>query len=128
MIALVMYCIRMLLYSIVPSAIWVLPVQLLHGFSFGIYLMATVTLLHQMVGSELAATAQGLLASAMAFGQVTGSLVAGILLDRIGIFTIYRWSVGVTLVALIVFTLGMRRYGGQAVPAVAAVADRQGAT
>ena len=126
-VALVMYCIRMALYSVVPSAVWVLPVQLLHGFSFGIYLMATVTLMHQLVGSELAATAQGLLASAMAFGQVTGSLVAGILLDRIGIFAIYRVSVGITLVALIVFTLGMRRYGGQAQPAVAAVPERQGA-
>lgn len=61
---------RILLYSVVPSAPWVLAIQLLHGCTFGLYLIASVTLVHELVGSELAATAQGLLASAMAFGHV----------------------------------------------------------
>lgn len=122
-VALVMYCIRLLLYSIVPSAAWVLPVQLIHGFSFGIYLMASVTLVHEFVGSELAATAQGLLASAMAFGQMTGSIVGGILLDIVGIFMIYRLSIVTTLIALVVFVLGMRRYGGQDEPVVHVVVE-----
>lgn len=122
-VALAMYCLRLLLYSIVPSATWVLPVQLIHGFSFGIYLMASVTLVHEFVGSELAATAQGLLASAMAFGQMTGSIVGGILLDRIGIFMIYRLSIVTTLLALVVFVLGMRRYGGQGMPSAHRVAE-----
>jgi predicted MFS family arabinose efflux permease len=117
-VALMMYCVRLMLYSIVPSAAWVLPVQLLHGFSFGIYLMASVTLVHEFVGSELAATAQGLLASAMAFGQMTGSIVGGILLDRLGIFIIYRLSIVTTLLALLVFVVGMRWFGSQAEPVV----------
>lgn len=127
-VALVMYCLRLLFYSIIPSATWVLPVQLLHGFSFGIYLMAAVTLVHELVGSDLAATAQGLLASAMAFGQMTGSITGGILLDRIGIFMIYRLSIGTIMLALIVFLLGMRWYGRQEEPALRALADRPSAS
>lgn len=127
-VALVMYCLRLLLYSIVPSAVWVLPVQLIHGFSFGIYLMASVTLVHEFVGSELAATAQGLLASAMAFGQMTGSIVGGILLDRVGIFMIYRLSIVTTLLALVVFVLGMRWYGGESEPALHVTTEPRGAS
>jgi MFS transporter, PPP family, 3-phenylpropionic acid transporter len=126
-VALVIYCVRLMLYSIVPSASWVLPVQILHGFSFGIYLMASVTLVHEFVGSELAATAQGLLASAMAFGQMTGSIVGGILLDMIGIFMIYRLSIMTTLLALVVFVLGMRWYGNDGAPVVRMIPDRRGA-
>lgn len=110
-VALVIYSLRILLYSVAPSAPAVLAVQLLHGCSFGLYLLASVTLVHELVGSEFVATAQGLLASAMAFGQVTGSLVGGVLLDRIGIFALYRLSGVITLLALAVFVVGMRRYG-----------------
>jgi PPP family 3-phenylpropionic acid transporter len=117
-VALVMYCLRILLYSVAPSAGWVLAVQLLHGCSFGLYLIASVTLVHELVGSELAATAQGLLASAMAFGQMSGSLIGGILLDQVGIFALYRLSAGITALALVVFALGLRRYGGLEAPAL----------
>jgi MFS transporter, PPP family, 3-phenylpropionic acid transporter len=114
-IALVAYSLRILLYGIVPSAGWVIAVQLLHGCSFGLYLLASVTLLHELVGEEFAATAQGLLASAMAFGQMTGAVISGILLDRIGIIMIFRLSVGLTLLALAVFVVVSRRYGGEPV-------------
>jgi PPP family 3-phenylpropionic acid transporter len=112
-IALVAYSLRILLYGVVPSAGWVIAVQLLHGCSFGLYLLASVTLLHELVGEEFAATAQGLLASAMAFGQMTGAVISGILLDRIGIIMIFRLSVGLTLLALAVFIFVSRRYGGE---------------
>lgn len=118
-LALVIYCVRILLYSVVPSAPWVLGVQLLHGASFGLYLLASVTLMHELVGPRLAATAQGLLASAMAFGQMSGSLAAGALLDRIGMVAIYRLSAVVAMLALLVFALGMRRYGSREQPLMA---------
>jgi MFS transporter, PPP family, 3-phenylpropionic acid transporter len=125
-VALVIYGVRILLYSVVPSARWVLALQLLHGCSFGIYLIASVTLIHELVGPELAATAQGLLASAMAFGQVSGSLAGGILLDRIGIFAVYRLSAGVTLLALVVFVLGLRWANSREALAIQALPGRHG--
>jgi predicted MFS family arabinose efflux permease len=124
-IALSIYSLRILMYSLIPSAPWVLAVQLLHGCTFGLYLIASVTLVHELVGSDLAATAQGLLASAMAFGQMSGALIGGILLDQIGIIAIYRVSVGITVFALIVFVLGLRWYGSREAPAVHPVPQRQ---
>jgi PPP family 3-phenylpropionic acid transporter len=123
-VALVFYCVRLLLYTVVPSAQWAPAVQLLHGCSFGLYLMASVAMIHELVGPELAATAQGLLASAMAFGHMTGSLASGILLDQIGIGRVYQIAAGVVALALVVFVLGMRWFGG-AVGAPAAVAREE---
>jgi MFS transporter, PPP family, 3-phenylpropionic acid transporter len=120
-VALCFYCVRLLLYTVAPGPNAVVAVQFLHGCSFGVYLMASVSLVQEIVGPQLVATAQGLLASAMAFGQMGGSLASGILLDQIGIIAIYRVSVAVTALALLVFVVGMRRYGG----AVGAVAENR---
>lgn len=110
-VALCMYTLRILLYTLVPSPEWVLGVQVLHGCSYGIYLLASVSMVHELAGPQLAATGQGLLASAMAFGQMSGAVISGVLLDQIGIVAIYRLSVGITLLALAVFVLGRRWLG-----------------
>ncbi len=110
-VALCMYTLRILLYTLVPGPEWVLGVQVLHGCSYGIYLLASVSMVHELAGPQLAATGQGLLASAMAFGQMSGAVISGVLLDQIGIVAIYRLSVGITLLALAVFVLGRRWLG-----------------
>jgi PPP family 3-phenylpropionic acid transporter len=105
-LALMVYTIRFALYSMIPLPYWVLPVQLLHGLTFGLYLMSSVTLMHEMLGKQYAATAQGLLSSTYAFGQITGSLAGGVLLDRYGIFVIFRLAAGVMFLALVVLLGG----------------------
>jgi predicted MFS family arabinose efflux permease len=50
----------------------------------------------------------------MAFGQMTGAVISGILLDRIGIIMIFRLSVGLTLLALALFVVMSRRSRGEA--------------
>jgi MFS transporter, PPP family, 3-phenylpropionic acid transporter len=117
-LSIMVFGVRFLLYSIIPSSDWVLPVQLLHGLSFASYLMAGVTLVHELVGSELAATAQGLLASAFAGGQIMGSLVGGLLLDQVGVIYLYRLVPVVLLLAMSVLLVGLRRFakpGDQAI-------------
>lgn len=125
-IALVLYCVRMALYGVVSSANWVLAIQALHGCTFGLYLVSSVTLMFELVGRERAATAQGLLASAMAFGQMTGSLLSGVMLDRAGIFAIYRFSAFTMMLALLMFVLGTRWYANRAEVAVPASVERVG--
>lgn len=115
-LAISVYCVRFGLYSILPSANWVLPVQLLHGLTFGLYLMSSVRLMHEMLGPAYAATAQGLLSSTYAFGQITGALVAGALLDRFGIFTIFRLAAFVMVLALVVLLVGTRIVSRPSVP------------
>ncbi|MFO7167472.1 MAG: MFS transporter [Chloroflexota bacterium] len=122
-VALCMYTLRILLYTLVPSPEWVLGVQVLHGCSYGIYLLASVSMVHELAGPQLAATGQGLLASAMAFGQMSGAVISGVLLDQIGIVAIYRLSVGITLLALAVFVLGRRWLGAPGPQAQATPSD-----
>lgn len=108
-VALSFFCMRIGLYSLIPSAPWILAVQVLHSFSFGMYLMASVTMMNELVEQQFAATAQSLLASAMAFGQMSGAIINGILLDWIGILDIYRVATLIMLVALAAFIIGSRR-------------------
>jgi PPP family 3-phenylpropionic acid transporter len=106
------YLIRFLLYSIPPSQMWVLAVQLLHGLSFGLYLMASVTLVHELAGRERAATAQGLLSStSLGFGAITGSLVGGALLDRLGAVGVFRVAAVGTLLTFGISLLSVRAVG-----------------
>jgi PPP family 3-phenylpropionic acid transporter len=103
------YLLRFALYSIPPTAPLALPIQLLHGLSFGLYLMASVTLIHELAGRERAATAQGLLTStSLGFGAITGSLAGGALLDRIGAVGIFRVGTVGMLVALGICLVSVR--------------------
>jgi len=50
--------------------------------------------------------------------------VGGVLLDQVGILAVYRLSASVTLLALLVFVVGLRRYGQPDTPALQALAER----
>jgi PPP family 3-phenylpropionic acid transporter len=99
--AVAMYLLRLLLYSIPPVHPWAVAVQLLHGASFGLYLMASVTLMHELVGQARVATGQGLLnAVAQGGAAVTGALIGGLLLDRLGPVGLFRVAAAGMAVAL----------------------------
>ena len=111
-LAIAVFVVRLAAYGALPSPVWVLPVQLLHGLSFGAFLMASVTLVHGLSGRGLAATAQGLLTSmSFGFGSITGSLVGGVLLDRIGTVGLFRVAAAVMLLALGVYVASARALG-----------------
>ncbi len=110
-LAIVVYIIRFIAYALIPDPEWVLPVQLLHGLSYGAFLMASVTLVHGLAGRQLAATAQGLLTSmSFGFGSISGSLVGGVLLDRIGTVGIFWIAAGVMTLTLGVYVVTVRRF------------------
>jgi PPP family 3-phenylpropionic acid transporter len=107
--ALGLYCVRFGLNLLIPSATWILPLQLLHGLTFAIHLMASVTLAYELAGPERAATAQGLISSvSYGFGAIVGTLVGGALLDRFGIAATMQVALLLMGVALAVLLLGLR--------------------
>lgn len=109
LLAIGVYVVRFLSYSVPLSPGWTLAVQLLHGLSFGAYLMSSVTLIHQLAGQR-AATAQSLLsAMSLGFGAITGALGGGALLDRIGAVGAFRVAAAGMIVALVVYVLGLYR-------------------
>jgi len=108
-IALLVYALRLLLYSLITQPEWVLPVQLSNGLSFGLLMLAMTRLAREFAGERLAATAQGLLASAQALGSIVGLLASGALLDVIGLQSIFRALAVVAGAALAIYALGVRR-------------------
>lgn len=108
-IALSAYLIRFSIMTVAPDAAWVIAAQLLHGLSFAMFLVASVNLAHRLVGGELAATAQALLGTmSFGFGNITGSLVGGALLDVIGTRALYAGVVVLMAAALAVYIIGGR--------------------
>jgi len=102
-LAIIVYAVRFIAFSAITAPEWILPVQALHGLSYGAFLMASVTLAHRLAGRGHAATAQALLtAMSFGFGSITGSLAGGALLDRIGTVGLFRGAA-----VLMVGTLGV---------------------
>ena len=111
-LALIVYAVRFVAFSVAPAGAWILPVQVLHGLSYGAFLMASVTLAHRLAGRGQAATAQGLLtAVSFGFGSITGSLVGGALLEPIGTVGLFRGAAVLMVVTLVVLVAGIRFVG-----------------
>lgn len=108
-IALTFYVVRFSLLTMAPTAEWIVVAQLFHGVSFAVFLIASVNLAHHLVGAENAATAQALLGSmAFGFGNITGSIVGGALLDVVGTRWLYTGVIVVLVAALAVYIIGSR--------------------
>ena len=111
-LAILVYAVRFVGFSLITVPEWVLAIQLLHGLSYGAFLMASVTLAHHLAGREQAATAQALLtAMSFGFGSITGSLLGGAFLDIAGTAGLFRGAAVLMLVTLSVLVIGNRLVG-----------------
>jgi MFS transporter, PPP family, 3-phenylpropionic acid transporter len=111
-VALLAYLGRFIAFGFITVPEWLIAAQLLHGLSFGAFLVASVTLAHRLAGREHTATAQALLSTmSFGFGSITGSLVGGALLDQVSTFTIFRGVAVLMLLTLVIFVVGNRVVG-----------------
>lgn len=109
-IALGVYIVRFCLLGFTYSTSLVLLAQTMHGLSFGMFLVASVTLAHRLVGRENAATAQALLAMmSMGMGTITGSFLGGLAIDYTTTSVMFRVVAVVMTLTLVVFWIGSRR-------------------
>lgn len=109
LIALCFYVVRFAILSFAPSPAWIIMAQLFHGLTFGAFLIASVTLAHRLVGRDNAATAQAVLGTmSFGFGSITGSLIAGALLDQVSTYTIFRGITVLMVVTVVIFVVGSR--------------------
>lgn len=109
-IALAVYIIRFSAMGFITVTPAVIAAQALHGLSFGMFLIASVTLAHRLVGRQHAATAQALLAVvSMGIGSILGSLVAGVAIDHVSTSTIYKVVALMMGLTMIIFWIGTRR-------------------
>lgn len=111
-LALLVYAIRFTAFGLIDNAAWLLAFQTLHGLSYGLFLLASVTLAHRLAGPAQSATAQALLtAMSFGFGSIAGSLIGGALLDSVGTAGLFRGAAMLMMVTLGVLFAGDRLIG-----------------
>ncbi|NPA91802.1 MAG: MFS transporter [Chloroflexi bacterium] len=100
---LALYAIRMILYGLMPAATWVIPINLLHGISFTLLWVSSVTFADQHAPPGMRATAQGVVNGTL-FGlaAILGSLLGGVLYELLGPARMFLLYGGVLAVVFLV--------------------------
>ena len=110
LVALVATVVRMVAYALMPSAVYVLPINLLHGFTFSAMWVAGVSYANRAAPPGMGATAQSLLSGiSMGLAGAIGALLGGYLYETIGPAATFGGAGGAVLVGLIFFALAGRR-------------------
>lgn len=94
---------RWLLLSRAASASWVVALQLLHAFTFGLFWGAAMDAMSRAVPSRLRATGQAIFAAVVfGVGNAVGYQLSGVGYDRWhGVGPLFAWAGGAELVALV---------------------------
>jgi MFS transporter, PPP family, 3-phenylpropionic acid transporter len=113
-IIIVLYLIRMTLLGLVDVPGWVIPLQAMHGVTFGAFLVAGVPRAHALAGQEHPATAQALLTMvSFGFGNITGSFLGGALMDITSTSNIFLGVAVMMAMTLVFFVIGDRTLASQ---------------
>jgi MFS transporter, PPP family, 3-phenylpropionic acid transporter len=110
--ALALLGIRLLLYPVAQNVPWVLGVQLLHGVTFSVILIAGVTYADQLAPPRLRASAQGLFSATMTgLGGAAGGLGGGLLYGAVGVPALFTLVGAPLLGVALAFFAFRRRFG-----------------
>lgn len=108
-IIITLYLVRMVLLGVVDAPGWVIPLQAMHGVTFGAFLVAGVPRAHALAGQEHPATAQAMLTMvSFGFGNITGSFLGGALMDVTSTSNIFLGVAAMMAVTLAIFVTGDR--------------------
>lgn len=112
------YVVRLVAYTLVPSAEWFLLINLLHGLTFSGMWVAGVSYANAVAPKGFGATAQGLFAGVtMGLGAATGALLGGTLYDTLGPAMMYRMGAVWVAVGLVFFWVAGRQVRTSSTPA-----------
>jgi len=100
--ALFSYPIRLFFYTLVSEPNLILPIQLLHGLTFGVFYVASVAFVSDIT-LESRGTALGLYNTAYYAGSAAGSALAGTLADSQGLVNMYRFMTAFSFVPALLF-------------------------
>jgi MFS transporter, PPP family, 3-phenylpropionic acid transporter len=110
LIALPLYILRLLLYSMVGSPASIVLIQLLHGFTVPAIWAAGVSYVAEAAPPGLGATAQAIFAGVLnGLGSATGAYLGGVLFQNSGAVTMFRVFASILFAALLLFVLLEKR-------------------
>ena len=111
-VALLSGTVQGLAFSLIPSAWFVLPIQLLHGLAFSAAWTAGVAYAADIAPAGTQATAQGLYSGVMmGLAAAIGAVLAGRLFDAVGGAMTFRLAALMPLLALAILWMGVRARG-----------------
>jgi len=96
---------RLLMYIPATGPLWVLLVQTLHGFNFGILGTIAVVFVNDTASSENKGAAQAELAATLGLGNSIGPIVCGYLVEHYGLGTMFGAMSGLSVLAVLLFCL-----------------------
>ena len=105
--AILMFTIRLFLYSFISTPVLAVSVELMHGLTFSLFVVSAVEYVNELVPTAWRATGQSLYAAAcFGAGTLAGNTLAGYLYDQMPLQRVYRFSgwllLTVTVVAVFV--------------------------
>lgn len=100
--ALLAYPLRLFLNTVVSHPYLILPIQLLHGLTFGVLYVASVAFVSD-IALESRGTALGLYNSVSSGGSAVGSALAGVISDNYGLVNMYRFMAIFSLIPALLF-------------------------
>jgi PPP family 3-phenylpropionic acid transporter len=113
-ISFAVYALQWCLYSQVTSLIMILLLQLLHGFSYGAFVVAGVLYTDERAPEGLSATAQSLFTGiTMGLAGATGGPIGGWFYDQVGVGNLFRLCSLAAVFALALFLLLPNQQGRQ---------------
>ena len=101
-----MAVLRFLLYGLIPTPEWALPVSLLHSFTFGVFWIGGVAYVNNLAPVGMKATGQGFFYATLNLSRVLAAPVNGYLFDTLGPAVLFRVGALIGLVALGVLWIG----------------------
>ena len=109
-IAMMTIGLRLISYSLTTLPWVVLLIQLVHGLTFAIILLAGVSYADQIAPAGMKATTQGMFTSTLlGFGAATGGLLGGMLMDHFSSAGMYGIVGAIVLTSLAIFLLVERK-------------------
>jgi PPP family 3-phenylpropionic acid transporter len=98
------YALRWLLFSLITDPGWVLLPQILHGLSFGAFLVGGVNYVNERTPEGLSTTGQAVFNTvSYGLGAIAGSLLGGYLYDQVGMISLFRILSAMAATGLLVF-------------------------
>jgi PPP family 3-phenylpropionic acid transporter len=102
--------VRMVGYALMPTAWYVLPLQLLHGLTFSAMWIAGVSYANRAAPPGMGATAQGLLSGvSMGLAGATGAVIGGYLYRAVGPAATFGWAGVAVALGLLFFAVAGQR-------------------
>ena len=107
--AIFMFSVRLFLYSIISVPILAASVELMHGLSYSLFIVAAVEYVNELIPAQWRATGQSLYAAAcFGAGTLAGNTFAGYLYDRMSLQQVYGFCGWLLLAVTVAAVLTLR--------------------